>query len=304
MSSRLKEAIWNDKTRPAYAAGKLQPIVDLGRGGQHGHMVDYEAWCSSTPYIRTNLIARVITAPRGFDVLPNKEIWYAGLKAIIELHTKNISGLNSTLEVESIQQAMGGAGEQIDAPVNVTRSKSEPSHSVDEKYGRPISEFLDGWIMNLIMDPETKYPNVLKQDKVVVPDLLNDFFSCSVLYIEPDPTMRKCMHAWYVTNMYPQAGATREGNFDLTGSKEDLSIDISFTGITQVGIAVNNFGQLVLDSINKAAVNGNPNLRGVYHHGNTDRLKPDRQGAFTNDLSKSTGMAELLEAAAKEAVRV
>ena len=301
MSSRLQNAFYTD---PSFAKGKQQPSLDLARGGQHGHLVDYEAWCSSTPYIRQNLIARVITAPRGFDKLPNPSMWYAGLKAIVELHSKTISGLNSTLEVESVQQAMGGAGEQIDTPVNVTRSKSEPTHAVDEKYGRSISEFLDGWIMNLIMDPETKYPNVLKQSGVVVPDLLNDFFSCSVLYIEPDPSMRKCMHAWYVTNMYPQAGATREGNFDLTGSKEDLSIDITFTGITQVGIAVNNFGQTVLDSINKSAVGANPNLRGVFHHGNTDRLKTTRQGLLENDLAKNTGFEESLRAAAAEALKL
>lgn len=302
MTSRLKNALYGAK--PAIAPGKLQPMVDLGRGGQHGHMVDYEAWCSSTPYVRQNLIPRVITAPRGFAKLPNPPMWYAGLKAIIELHTKTISGLNSTLEVESIQQAMGGAGEQIDAPVNVTRSKSEPSHSLDEKYGRPVTEFLDSWIMNLIMDPETKYPNVLKQDKVIVPDLLNDFFSCSVLYIEPDPTMTKCMHAWYVTNMYPQAGATREGNFDLTGSKEDLSIDITFTGITQVGVAVNNFGQTVLNSINKNAVNANPNLRPVLHHGKQPTELAEREGMLTSTLAAATGFEELLAQASKSALAI
>lgn len=299
MSTRLPEALYTDAS---FARGKRHPMVDLKRGGQHGHLVDYEAWCSSSPYIRQNVIARLITAPRGYADLPNPQVRYAGLKAIIELHTKTISGLQSTLEVESAQQAIGGAGEQIDAPINVTRSRTEPVHSLDEKYGRPVTEFLDSWIMDLIMDPETKYPNVLKQSGVTVKDLLNDYYSCSVLYIEPDPTMTKVVHAWFVTNMYPQAGATREGAMDLTGSKEDLSIDISFTGITQVGVEVNNFAQLVLDSTNVANVN--PNLRPVFHHGNTDRNSPNSEAKLAGAIAKDTGWKELLEKAGTESLRV
>ena len=299
MPTRLPEALYTDAS---FARGKNHPMVDLKRGGQHGHLADYEAWCSSSPYVRQNIIPRLITAPRGLADLPNPQVWYAGLKAILELHSKTISGLTSTIEVESIQQAFGGAGEQIDAPVNVTRSKSEPVHSVDEKYGRPITEFLDSWITNLIMDPETKYPNVLKQEGVVVKDLLNDYYSCSMLYIEPDPTMTRVVHAWYVTNMYPQAGANREGAFDLTGSKEDLSIDISFTGITQVGLEVNNFAQIVLDSMNVA--NANPHLRPVHHHGNTDRKAPNSEAKLAGSIAKDTGFKELMEKAGTEALRI
>ena len=299
MPTRLSNALYTDA---AFARGKKQPIIDLQRGGQHGHMVDYEAWCSSTPYIRQPLIPRVITAPRGFNDLPNPQVHYAALKAIIELHSKSISGLTSTLEVESAQQAIGGAGEQIDVPTNVTRARSEPSHTVDEKYGRPITEFLDSWITNLIMDPETKYPNVLKREGVTVKDLLNDYFSSSVLYIEPDPTMTRCLHAWYVTNMYPTAGAAREGSFDLTTAKEDLSIDISFTGITQIGLEVNNFGQLVLDSLKKT--NANPNLRPVHHHGNTDRNSPNSEAKLAGLIAKDTGFSELLSKASAEALRI
>lgn len=292
MSTRLAEVKYTD---PSFARGKHQPMVDLKRGGQHGHLNDYEAWCSHAPYVRQNTIPRLITAPRGYRDLPNPQIWYTALKSIIELHSKTIGGLNSTLSVDSAQQAFGGAGEQHDVPVNVTRARTEPSHSVDEKYGRPVTEFLEGWILNLIGDPETKYPNVLKQEGVIVPDLLPDYYSCSVLYIEPDPTGRRCMHAWYVTNMYPTEGPSREGARDMTSSKEDLTIDITFTGITQTGIGVNNFGQLVLDALNMANVN--PHHRPVYHHGSTDKFNPDSEANLKGQIAKQTGFHEMVNQA-------
>lgn len=299
MAVRLSEALYTDAS---FARGKYHPMVDLKRGGQHGFLVDYEAWCSSSPYIRQNVIPVLITAPRGIKDMPNPQVMYAGIKAFFELHSKTISGLQSSLEVDSAQQAIGGAGEMIDAPVNVTRARTEPVHTVDEKYGRPFTELFDSWITNLIMDPETKVPGILNQENVVVKDLLNDYFSASVLYIEPDPTMRKVVHAWYVTNMYPQAGASREGGRDLTSSKEDLSIDITFTGLTQVGIEVNNFAQLMLDSMNLANVS--PNLRPVFHHGNADRKAPGRESALLGAIAKNTGFKELMEKASTEAVRI
>ena len=142
----------------------------------------------------------------------------------------------------------------------------------------------------------------MKQDGIVVPDLLPDFYSCSVLYIEPDPTMTKPIHAWYVTNMYPNEGATREGSRDLTASKEDLTIDIGFTGLTQTSVGVHQFAQKVLDSMNIA--NANPNMQPVFHHGNTDRNNPNSEASLAGQIAKDTGFHELVDKAATEGLRL
>ena len=71
MPTRLPEALYTDAS---FARGKNHPMVDLKRGGQHGHLADYEAWCSSSPYVRQNIIPRLITAPRGLADLPNPQV--------------------------------------------------------------------------------------------------------------------------------------------------------------------------------------------------------------------------------------
>lgn len=234
-------------------SGHNAPIVDLKQGGQFGHMVDYKALVSSTPYVREHVVAILIQAPRGFDLLEDPQSWYKSLKAIIEEQSREITGLQSTLQIENVEHEIGGAGEKISAVSNVTRSTSEPSHSIPEKYNMPVSMFINSWILELMMDPETKYANVITRGGTEVPDHLVDFYSATVLYFEPDPTFRNVLKAWLCTFVRPESeGATIEGSRSLTSGKEDLTIDLRMTATTQVGAGVIELAQKVLNNLRVA----------------------------------------------------
>jgi hypothetical protein len=237
-------------------AGHNAPIVDIKQGGQFGHMIDYKALVSSTPYVREHVIAVLIQAPRGFDLLPDPQSWYKSLKAIIEEQSREITGLQSTLQIENVEHEIGGAGEKISAVSNVTRSTSEPSHSIPEKYNMPVSLFINSWILELMMDPETKYANIITRGGADVPDHLVDFYSATVLYFEPDPTFRNVLKAWLCTFVRPESeGATIEGSRSLTSGKEDLTIDLRMTATTQVGSGVIELAQKVLNNLRVAVPN-------------------------------------------------
>lgn len=274
----------------SYAEGRDNAIVDLKYGGQMGFQPDYSSFLSNAAYVKRNLIPFLVQAPRGFMALDPTGKMVETLKALIELHPKSIEGLNSTLRVEWSETPFGGAGEMQQDVTNVTRERSSPAFTWTEKYGKPINRFMDFWITGLLMDPNTKYPGVVMNNVSQKPtDLLPDYISATVLFVEPDPTHTKVVEAWLCTNMMPDTGGDNTGRRDLTASGETADYSITFSAITQVGHGVRNFGQQLLDKLRMTNVN--PNYR------------PAFMDQISADVEKWNGYSEAIAAASQSAVR-
>lgn len=259
--SRFAETILGNE---AYGAKSNAPMVDvsLPGAGQQGFMPNYEGYVSNAAYVKRNLIAVLVEAPRGFQDLPNPQKWIDTLKSLIELQSKSIEGLQNTLETEWAENAVGGAGEMQEDIANVTRSRSQPTHVWTEKYGKAINAFLSGWITGLLMDPNTKVPTVMASTGSKPSDLLPDYTGATILYFEPDPTHTKIVSAWLSTNRHPKTAGEVTGRRDLTAAGESVDYSVEFTALTQVGAGVNAFAQSILDSMNLTGVN--PNMKQAF----------------------------------------
>lgn len=259
-------------------------MVDPGQGGSMGAMPSYTTYNASAAYVKRHLIPIVIDAPRGFGDLDNPDQWRASLKSILELHAKSIEGLRSTLSAEYVGKAVGGAGEQQYDPSNVTREQSTPTFTLPELYGKPINNFLEGWITNLIMDPNTKLPAVVSRGKSSPSDLLPDYTGATVMFIEPDPTGRFVQNAWLCTNMMPKTGGENEGRRDLTSAMEGVDYSVEFTALTQTGYGVNKLAQKLLDEINYTG--GNPATMPAFVDGISADIKAADHG-YREQLSEA-----------------
>lgn len=257
---RLNNAILTQK---AHVKHSTVPAVDIRQGGQNGAMTDFRGFVSNASYIRKNIICILIEAPRGFRDLGDEEIWIGTLKSLVELHPRTIEGLNMTLQVNYQENPVGGAGEMQHDWSNTTRQPSTPTFSWTEKYGLVINQFLEGWITGLLGDPITKYPTVIANSPDRRPrDLLPDYRSATMLFIEPDPTHTEVQRAWLCCNMMPRTGGDAVGSRDLTSDGQLTEYSIEFTAMTQVGAGVNEFARRVLRSLD---LNGmNPNLQQAF----------------------------------------
>jgi len=276
----------------AYGQTSLTPMVDVANGGQFGLLTDFPHYISSTPYVRRNLVCRVIELPRGFDFLPDAPKFRAAVKAMFELHPKAIDLGNTKLTVESVDTAFGGSGEKLETPSNVTRGVVEPNFTLVERQGRPFSSILETWVTFLIMDPVTKIPRLvtLAQNKGKIIDLLPDFIGATMLFFEPDPTFTKVEKAWLCTNMYPKETPDEEGKMDKTSAGDLLEFQLPMTALTQVGYGVKLLAQQLLNDINLTGAN--PNTRPAF----IDAISPD--------VLAASGFAEQLANAAATAIKV
>lgn len=286
--------IVDDKSARGYGRGRHAPMLDLKYGGNNGHMPDYPGYISNTPYVRRNLIVRLIQAPRGFDYLPEPEKWYEALKALIELHPLSVTGFNNQLNVEMRETPFGGAGEMQESISNVTRSRVMPVFNYVEKYGRPITAFFESWVTELMMDPNSKFPNVITRIEArnQVVDLLPDFIAATILAFEPDPTFTKIDKAWLVADLKPKNDlAPAEGQRDIHSGGDLIEFPIEMTGVAQTGAGVNMFAQKILESMTLTGAN------------------PLNREAFTTEIDGNivdlqSGYKEQLDHAARTSVKV
>lgn len=278
--ARLADAILQNK---GFAKGKSLPMVDPTLGSSMGHMTNLGSYVNHTPYVRKQLIAVLIEAPRGFKALQDNGRAIATLRELIENASKTIDGLTQTLTPDFVSADFGGAGETHEVISDMKRAKSEPQHVWVERYGRPIGTFLDFWGLTFGMDPITKIPNIVTMG-VQPPDLLPDYTCATVLYFEPDPTFRYVDKAFLCTNMFPKAFSPVEGRRDMTAAGDLVEMSIGFTAITQVGTGVDKFAETILQSL---TLNGaSPNLQPAYLNRISEDVKAASTG-YANNLTRA-----------------
>lgn len=257
----------------AYARGLSAPMINLRHGGSNGAQPDYPAYISNSPYVPRNLIIRVLAAPRGFNWLPEPEKWIETLVALFELHPLRVTGFNNQLRVEMRETPFGGAGEMQESVSNVTRSRVQPVFTYVEKYGRPITHFYDRWVTELLMDPNSKFPNVVTRENTVrdeIIDLLPDFIGATFIAFEPDPTFTKVDKAWIVTDVKPKDDlAPQEAQRDIHVGGELLEFPINMTGVAQTGPGVIAVANKLLNGM--TLIGANPLARNAF----TDEISGD-----------------------------
>ena len=134
--------------------------LDVIKGGQHGWSPNLAQLVGNHAYVTYPLMCLLLEAPRAFENLPNKQSWVSMLRALVETHAIRIEGFEAGLEVATSSVKVGGGGEEQDHYTDVTRARTQPKFSWEEKYGKPIQTFLQYWITYLMKDPETKYANI------------------------------------------------------------------------------------------------------------------------------------------------
>lgn len=279
--SRVVDAILSGPFTEGYSA----PMTDLRYGGQQGYAPNLTEWVSNQAYIQRPLICLLVEAPAGFQFLPDPDFYVGALKALFEQHPKSITGLNATIDVEwGAENAVSGGGEVQQDFTNVTRTRSTPTFTWIEKYGRPIQTYLQEWITMLLADPDTKVPGIATLPNVKPTDLLADMYAATALFFEPDPTQTTVLKAWLVTNMAPRTTGNIEAKRELSSSMEQLELSVEFTALSQSSLGVRMFAQAILDSINLA--NANPNLAPAFVEG----IQSDVAAINTGYIANAEGL--------------
>lgn len=272
-----------------YARGQGQGMIDISQAGTKQFAPDLSNIAGNSPYVRRNLIPFLVEAPPFFQYLDDPQKAVASLKAIIETHTRTIDGLTQTLSPEYAQVPYGGSGESISAATNVTRAPSNPSHGMFELQGRSITKFIEFWIRWGIADENTKVPLIVSNGNVGAANYDATFAGCTILYVEPDPTMTEVVDSYLCTNMQPSDAIPHESSKDASQIGQNLDLSITFTATTDVGIGQKLFAREMLQRLNRGGMNPNDTKAWL-----------DRIDASVSD--SGNGLANQLEQGARDRI--
>lgn len=260
--SRVTDAILGSN---GYGRGHTAPMLDLAYGAQMGFSPDLTQWVSNAAYVRRHVFCLLLEAPRFFQLMPDSYKWTEALRVLFEQHPLTIEGLNAGLTVETDETPVGGGGEMQQEYTNVTRARTEPVFTFNDKYGAPINTFLRNWIEFGLMNPQSKVANVGTLVGNRPTDMLPDMYAATAIFIEPDPTHRKVVRSWLVTNMFPLSDGDVTGNREVKAALQMSNMSIQFSGIAQYGLGPDMLAQTLMDQL--LLDNANPHLRPAFVEG-------------------------------------
>jgi len=246
------------KTGVGPTTGMLNSALDPKYGGMNGLSPDWAEWISAQAYIQKNLIPFVIQTPKGFDFLPDadRRAWIQAYKAVIELHAQSWTGFNSGIELDVVENPVGGAGQMFEDFTKANEQRTQPQGTWIEKYGMSIGNFWSNFIRTFMMNPHTQYPDIMTMAGINRPvDQLADLYAGTVLWVEPDATMLNPVQAYLTTNFWPKSTGEMTAKRDLTQASDTRTVDISFAALTQQGAGVKAFARDILRSVQITGAN-------------------------------------------------
>ncbi|QNI20996.1 tail-tube protein [Vibrio phage vB_pir03] len=231
-------------------------VMDISTGSQLGHMQDPENWTKAAFYMRPQVMPVLLQAPLGFKWLPDGAGMTKRLKALVETKAKSITGLNSTLTAEFEEIQVSKSGEMHQTLTKVSRERSNPNFVWNEYRGMPIYKDLSRWMIDLMEDPMTGAPGVIKYQAYAddgYPELLDHLTSMIVLFIQPNHNLTGVDFAYLCSNMKP-ISVPNEAALEYGTARTAVEHAIDFTALTLTSdqvVAVADLAKAYLDSINK-----------------------------------------------------
>ena len=256
-------------------------VANVSRSGQNGTGVRITKLDGATPLVFNPVIPVVLTVPTMWNKFPQKQ---EILRALMETHARNITGIDFSYSLETSQVQIGHDGQQMDAPTKTTRSQVNPSATFTEYTGNIIYKFFQDWMFD-IQHPDTNASalpamGVMDAD---MPGWTMSAYSMSMLFIQPDPTglPDRIIDAFVICNMFPkdmgEIGFQRQ-----LGTSETKERSINFTGIVQHNNNTKELGIRVMKMLGLHRINYNNALPGL-----TGSVNPNT--AIQEDLKKLEG---------------
>ena len=218
-------------------------IADISYGAQLGYGPNLPQIDGATPLVMAPVVAIVTHIPTMFANVNNAP---ETLKALVERHAKEITGIDFGYQLDGSPTPVGQDGQEMYMPTNSKRTPVTPTFTWQELQGNLVWNFHKNWI-EMIKQPDTQASMLSSLDLgTAMAPMLMSSFTMDILFIQFDSTMRpeNIIDAWFITNMWPQEtgliGAKRQ-----IGHSEMPERQVAYYGVLQHNRNTKSVGQII-----------------------------------------------------------
>lgn len=268
--------------------GSTTQLANIREGAQLGYGVNLPMLDAATPQVFPPTVCLVLTAPQMYA--ENMEMVFL-LKALIESHSKTITGIDFGYTLNTDEGPAGHDGQTIKVPTKTRRSDINPSITFNELTGNLVWRVMRKWVF------DTQHPDTYYGRTVGTNPRGSSTYSMSMLAIQFDPSglAENILGAAYITNMFP----TDIGQFGMeknVGQARAMERTIQFAGLVMENEAVYEMARLVAANISAAMVNyNNLNNRNVLSGGAAEAVERHGMisggGGIMYEAARANGMA-------------
>lgn len=238
-----------------FAAVPSDTVADLPFSAQLGYGPNLPQIDGATPLTLSPAVIVVTHIPTMFAGIPGAP---ETLKALVERHAKEITGIEFGLQLEHASVPVGQDGQELSMPTNSKRTAVTPTFTWPELQGNLVWNFIKTWI-EMIKHPDTQASmlSATNLDTTMYPMLMSSF-TMTVCVIQFDPTMRpeNIIDAYFITNMWPQETGLN-GTKRVIGHTEMPERQIAFHGVLQHNANTKTAGQIIASALKLHQTNFN-----------------------------------------------
>ncbi len=156
------------------------------------------------------------------------------LKALVERHTKAITGIDFGYELEVAEGMTLPDGQVVSVPTKTKRTAISPNMTFPELPGNLTWSFFNFWL-SIISHPDTHFSKLaaMTGDSQFDPFVFSSY-SMDICFIQFDPTFlpKNIIDATFVTTMFPKTTGTINMKKEV-GTSDSPERAIDFNGIVQ-----------------------------------------------------------------------
>lgn len=212
--------------------GVDQIAANIVKGGQLGAGFNTLNLDAATPLTFSPTVLVVLQTPEMYSNDKDKVDVGKTLKALIETHSKQVTGIDFGYTLEVADQPFGHDGQNIQVPTQTKRSAVNPSFVFHELRGNLIWNLFNRWVRD-IQDPDTNASMARLNVSDTPLEFVSSAYSMTMIAIQFDPTMinKRIIDAAIYTNMFPTDPGGQIGFERTIGQTKVMERTVTFSAI-------------------------------------------------------------------------
>lgn len=236
----------------ALGLGVGQTAANILAGGQLGAGFNTQNLDAATPLTFSPTVLLVLQTPQMY-VKSDKDMAFGKvIKALMETHAKQVTGIDFGYTLEVTDQPFGHDGQNIQVPTQTKRSAVTPSFVFHELKGNLVWNLFNRWVRD-IQDPDTNASMARINDGTL--EFVSSAYSMTMIAIQFDPTMNpdKIIDAAVYTNMFPTDPGGQIGFERTIGQTQIKERTVTFSAIVLHNDTTRELGKTLASNLNIGA---------------------------------------------------